>query len=923
MRNLRLVLAAAVLFFSQIATWESLAAPENAGDIIKGIVIDAETGEPLIGAAILVSNTTEGVITDLDGTFAVNLLRENTPLEVSYIGYKTVPFSIETSSGSIELVVSQEYASIISLNGNTLSITMQPDGEMLENAVVTGRKNLESLQALRNERITSGFAIENIGAGEMSIKGLSNAQESVTKMSGISVADAGQLIVRGLGDRYSTTTLNGLPIASPNPDNKLIPLDIFPASTIQNITVSKVYEVSSYADYSGAHVDISTKEGKSEDFFNVSFSTGGYFNTFAAGSYRTMDCPSLFVTPRIDAAADNIKYSEFAQYSRNNEIFSTGFSTSRKTVMPDLDGSIGWGKTLTFGTHDLSILATASVKSGDEIYRNAFYRSYEASSSGNMMSNYNYDSYTRKLDIAGLVNLQYTFKESDNLSFTIFYARNAKNTHLDRTGYDYLETLDLIGRNQVSHFYKLQDYQLAGHHDFDRSWLLDWGVSASFTNSDEPDRRQVMFERLDDGTVTFYDEKKQETNRYFGRLAENEYVANAKATHAFDDKGNKIDFGLSAKYKTRNFGVTRFEYDLLSYDEPLADLDNLDQWFAFDKVSGGIINIDRKKHNRDKYDAYSVVGAAFVETDLKFGRKWSLNAGFRAEMSRQNVAYSTDVEKAVRNLDAIDIFPAVNLRYDVTPQHFLRLSLSRTITRPSFVEMAPFLYQESFGGAQIIGNQYLENGYNYNVDLKYEFFRDNSDDMFAVTGYYKYLENPIERTQRVKGGATEHSFENAERGLAAGVELEFRKTIIENLLLSANASYMYTDVKLPAGGVYTNMQRNLQGASPYLVNVDLSYTPEFRNGSSLTAAILYNLQGPRIQAVGIMGLGDVMQRPFHSLDFNFSYKFDEHFSVSLSLNNLLDSPMHLVQDIPNADRTVDVEKWRIGRGFGIGIGYSL
>ena len=923
MGKLKFILALAVLIFGQIAAWNAAAAPENSGDILKGAVIDAETGEPLIGAAILVSNTTEGVITDLDGTFNINLLRDYTAFEVSYIGYRPVPFEIITDSGRMRLNVAPEFTSFIALTGNTLSISMQPDGEMLENAVVTGRKSLESLQALRNERITSGFAIENIGASEMSIKGLSDAQESVTKMSGISVADAGQLIVRGLGDRYSTTTLNGLPIASPNPDNKLIPLDIFPASTIQNITVSKVYEASSYADYSGAHVDISTKEGKSEDFFDVSFSTGGYFNTLAAGKFRTMDYPSLFVTPRLDAAANNVKYAEFAQYSKNNRIFETGFTTSERSVLPDLNGSIGWGKTLAFGTHDLSILATASVKSGDEIYRNAFYRSYEASSSGNMMSDYDYDSYTKKLDIAGLVNLQYAFRESDNISFTVFYARNAKSAHLDRAGYDYLETLDLIGRNQVSHFYKLQDYQLAGHHEFERAWQLDWGASASFTNSDEPDRRQVMFERLDDGTIKFYDEKNQETNRYFGSLAENEYVATVRATHDFDDRGNRIDFGLSAKYKTRNFDVTRFEYNLLSYDEALTDLDRLDQWFDFDRISDGTVGIDRKKHDRDQYDAYSVVGAAFVETDLKFGTKWSLNAGLRAEMSRQSVTYSTDVEKAVRDLDAIDIFPAVNLRYDVTPEHFLRLSLSRTVTRPSFVEMAPFLYQESFGGAQIIGNQYLENGYNYNIDLKYEFFRENSDDMLAVTGYYNDLENPIERTQRVKGGATEHSFENADRGHAAGVEFEFRKAIIENLLLSANASYMYTDIKLPAGGVYTNMQRQLQGASPYLVNVDLSYTPEFRNGSALTAAILYNLQGPRIQAVGIMGLGDVKQRPFHSLDFNFSYKFDKHFSVNLSLNNLLDSAVHLVQDIPNADRTVDVEKWKTGRGFGVGISYSL
>ena len=305
-KKLSIVLAIAVSILCQNAVGKTMDAPVEDGAFLKGIVIDADTGEPLIGAAIMVSNTTEGVVTDLDGGFAMNLLRESTSLEVSYIGYTTVPFVvISDGRNGLELVVNGEFSANVALEGNTLSVRLAPDGEMLENAVVTGRKNLESLQALRNERITSGFAIENIGSKEMSIKGISNAQESVVKLSGISVASAGQLIVRGLGDRYSTTTLNGLPIASPNPDNKLIPLDIFPASTIQNITVSKVYEASSFADYSGAHVDISTKEGQSEDFFRVSFSTGGLFRTLGRDFYG-MDSRSLFVTPRLDKGAENV-----------------------------------------------------------------------------------------------------------------------------------------------------------------------------------------------------------------------------------------------------------------------------------------------------------------------------------------------------------------------------------------------------------------------------------------------------------------------------------------------------------------------------------------------------------------------------------------------------------------------------------------
>lgn len=136
------------------------------------------------------------------------------------------------------------------------------------------------------ERQKATVAIENLGAKEMSVKGISNVQEGVKKITGISIASAGQLIVRGLGDRYSTTTLNGLPIASPNPDNKLIPLDLFPSSTVRNITVSKVYEAGTFADYSGAHIDISTKENTGKDFFSIGFNTGGRFNTISKTSIK-------------------------------------------------------------------------------------------------------------------------------------------------------------------------------------------------------------------------------------------------------------------------------------------------------------------------------------------------------------------------------------------------------------------------------------------------------------------------------------------------------------------------------------------------------------------------------------------------------------------------------------------------------------
>ena len=890
-------------------------------DGLRGVVTDMVTGEPLIGAGILIEGTTEGTVTDVDGSYVLALPEGTHSLSVSYIGYLTVNLTVTVNPDGTGTVRASEDTSI-SMTDSGLMIYMAPDSEALADAVVTARKNLESLQALQNERIRSGFAIESMGAREMSIKGISNAQESVAKLSGISIASAGQLIVRGLGDRYSTTTLNGLPIASPNPDNKLIPLDIFPASTIQNITVSKVYEASSFADYSGAHVDISTKEGQSENFFNVSFSTGGYFHTLGSSFYR-MDGRSLFTTPRLDPTAENISYGDYPAYSRSHKMFKTTFQTSRRGVRPDLNGSFGWGRNFNVGDQTLSVLASASIKSGQETKTDAFYRTYEASSEGMMQSNYDYDSYSEKLDIAALVDIDYTLREHDNIGLTAFFARNASDTFLDRQGQDFHEGYDLVGVNQVSHFYMLQNYQLSGHHEID-DWNIDWGASYSLTSSDEPDRRQVMFSRGDDGSLHFFDLNQQETQRYFGSLAENELVADIKATWEINDQ-DRLRFGLTAKDKVRKFRTTRFYYDVKGLDEsfPYEDRFDMDRYLDFSNVQSGLISITRSQSRRDRYDAENLIGAAFAETDLRLSPKWFLNAGLRFEAIRQSVDYNDDVEDKTRNLDAFDLFPAVNLKYDLTDRSMFRLSLSRTVTRPSFVEMAPFLYQESFGGAQIRGNDELENGYNYNVDLKYEFFSRKNTDMFAVTAYFKYLEDPIERTQRLSGGATEHSFQNADNGVAAGLEAEFRKQIVKDLVFNANASYMYTNVILPEGGVYTNPRRSLQGASPYLANADLTYTPEFRNGDGLSLSLLYSLQGPRIHAVGIMGLGDVKQMPVHTLDFAGSYRFNEHFSVRLAFRNMLDSTIKFKQEIPDADRTVDVEQWRVGPGFEIGISYSL
>ena len=862
----------------------------------RGVVVDKTTQQALIGAPVVVEGTTKGTATDATGSFELNLAPGDYRIGISYISYFTQQLDIRVSEGMAETLVA-----------------LEPDNQVLASVTVTARKNLESERALQTERIAANVAIENMGAREMSLKGISNVQEGVRKMAGISIASAGQLIVRGLGDRYSITTLNGQPIASPNPDNKLIPLDIFPSSTVKNLTVRKVYEVSSYADYSGAHIDINTRENTGEPFFSVDFHLGGQFNTVGRDFYR-MDHRSLFTQPAVDRRALTGSLADFRQYVKTKDIFDTDFSVSKHRALPALGGNLAWGRDFRVGRQTVSVLASGGMSNGQQTMDNAWFRLLEAT--GRTTDEYEYDSYASELKIAALASLSTTLRDADRISYTLFYARNAVDTYMLREGYDQ-ESHQLLGSNDVMHVYKLMTHQLNGRHAFGERWLLRWSGSWSATSSDEPDRRQVMYLRGEDGSLSLFKLNQQETMRYFGTLDEDEWNAHAAVDYTFG-AGHKLTAGLSWKDKRRDYAGTRFYYDLSKLSPEIDDPLNPD-FLGFGNVADGSLTINRQKQPKDSYEAGNRIYAGYLSLDLQATPLLLINAGVRYEASQQWVRYYNDQSiRERRDLDKYDLFPALNIRYSLTDEQQLRLAASRTLTRPSFIEMAPFLYQESYGSVQLRGNEALQNSYNYNLDLRYELLNRRGD-MVSVTGYYKYLDEPIERVQMLAGGAAVHTFRNADMGRAAGGEIELRKARVRELRLGINGTWMYTNVKLPEGGVYTNKERALQGASPYLLNADLTWTPRFGGERQLNLALLYNLQGPRSQAGGISGLGDVTQRPVHTLNFSAAYRFSARAELKMQLTDLLNRALVFEQEVSQTNRTVEVERYRRGTGFEIGL----
>lgn len=878
---------------------------ETFGRVLRGHVREEGSGIPVAGATLVVVGTSRYAMTDENGYYEISLgdITDGV-ISLSCLSYKPV-MSEPVSFSSVE----------------NMDFVMVPDVFMIEGVVVTERKNEELESVLFNERKTSVKAVENIGAQEMSAKGLSNAAEAVVTMTGVSFADAGELFVRGLGDRYSLTTLNGIPIASPNPDNKLIPLDVFPSSTISSLTVSKVYEASSFADYSGARIDIGTKQGRSKDFFSVSLKTTGNDNTTFRNFHKADRKGMLLVDNNLPSVVDGYDGTAFSEYMKDNDPFATSFSVGSCTALPGIGGSVSGGKSFETSVGTFSFLAAASMDTDSKTINDA--ETSKINAQGTYLSHFDYDSYARDMSLSALFNAGYMSERGDDIGYALLYSKNVIDDYKLRVGYD-AEGNSLTGSNVVTRSYSLLSNQLYGVHDLGSDWSMDWKVSYGMTESNEPDRRQVMYRNNPDGTYSFFKLNSQGTMRYFGELCENEIIGDVKAEKKFGD-ANLLRFGIAVKDKSRNYESTKFYYKYMDFDPVIEDIFNAGDFINGENISSGLITVSKDAQPKDRYFASQGVYAGFVEGEYYPVEPFMVSLGVRYEYSEQNVRYWDDGgREKVSSLPSSDFFPALNMKYDFGKGHFMRFAASYTVTRPLFVEMAPFLYKESYGSAETRGDENLRNGYNYNFDLKYEFFGDGNRTMFSAGVYYKILKSPIEMIQRSSGGAIIYSFRNAEQGMAAGFEAEFRTQFAKFFQVGANVSLMYTDVTLLAnGGIYTDSRRALQGASPYLGNAFVTYSPVFRDKSRLSASILYNLQGPRIHTVGVYGLGNEMQDAFHSLDMNVQYSFRNGFGIGMSVSNLLDQEVRFTQEVKTTGETVVTESYRFGRSFTLELKYNF
>ncbi|MDR1525988.1 MAG: TonB-dependent receptor, partial [Tannerella sp.] len=881
--------------------------------ILKGKIVDGRTQETLAGASIVIKEIpNKGVVSDMDGNYAMTLPVGTYTVVASYVSYATLEIT------GIEI---KKDAPVI------LDIDLKETTQDLGEVMVVARMDMEAEKALMIERQQATVAVENLGAKEMSLKGLSTVADGIKKVTGISMEGNSKVYVRGLGDRYSMTSLNGFPIASPNPDNKLIPLTLFPTSIVKNISVNKVYQPSVFGDYSGAHINVDTKEHIGKDYLTFGISAGGktniLFSDFYSSDKTGAGIPFLGISNglKLNKNIKDMTADRFEGWQRTNNPFQTGFSVGKKTALPTLGLDFGVGKTWNVGSQKLNVLLAAGFNNDYTRHRDAYVSTINAQ--GVIRDEYRYDNYIYETTATLLGQTGYTLGKTGRLSYNIMLINNTEDNYMRREGVD-AEGIELIGSNSVYHSYKLFNNQLTGKHELLRDkWFTDWQVSYGRTNSDEPDRRQVMFTHNGNNSLSLFKLNQQETMRYFGELFEDEWNGDLKIKYILGENESQRGFirvGGAVRSKMRDFYSSNFYYNLKNISPQIDGIYDTDGYLNYDNMANGTLTVNKNSLPRNKYYAGMDIYAAFAEAEYYPASRLLVALGLRYEHSRQHVRFWTDAAEERHVALATDnLFPAVNLKYNVNRNGNLRLGLSRTVTRPSFLEMAPFEYKESYGGATIRGYEHITNGYNYNLDLRYELFHGFGD-MYSFGVYYKYLETPIERVQEYSGSLIQ-SFRNVEKGNVAGAEVEIRRQLTKSLKVDFNASYIFTRISLPEKGLYTDRTRPLQGASPYLANLDVNYSPAWGNEKPLSLSAVYNLQGPRIHSVGINGVSNVIEEAVHSLDFIASYTFGKGMKVKLQGKNLLNPEHRFTQKIKNTGKTETVEYFR--KGLDIGIGFSM
>jgi TonB-dependent receptor len=909
---------------------------QNKGTI-TGVLLDKDSNnQPLPFANVLIKGTKIGANTDIEGKYTITIAPGKYTVQFSFVGYEPTETAV--------IVKANETATANSAIGS--------GGYKLKDVVVKSSVNRQKESVLLLEQKNAIEMKQAIGAQELTRKGVSDAAAAVVKTAGVSKQEGVKnVFVRGLGDRYNSTTLNGLPLPSEDPVYKNTSLEFFRSNIIKNININKTFSADLYGDNAGANIDISSKELDKNIMLNMAAGTGVNINANSVSEFAV--------------ANGSYSYFGFLQNGRNNPItnlnrydFDTTFKTDNVSNVVNYNFNISGGGKFKIGKNNLSLFGV--VTSNNEYFYSGGFVG-QATFSGD---------YTRRLDLkrwdykstqSFLGNAKYKF-DKGSVSFNSLYIHNNSQYVNRLLGFDDDINGDLGSEaaeksliiRQQNNDNNLFSNQLLADYKFTDKISANIGAVYSKLQGTEPDRKTNTYAyNGDSNTYNAASDSSAQTMRYFSTLDENDSSVKSDINYTFNPESNTpAVLTLGGNYRTtdRTFNFTELLYKFKS--GPTMDPLNPDLVLNQKGMDSGVFKLNTGRGDSTNSNALSPfyylanrdIIAGYLQLVYPFSEKFTTQIGVRTEQIKQTINWDTNLTSSVYDLttkpskvDKNYILPSLNLKYAINEKNTIRFAASETYTMPQFKEMAQFLYSDI--NSNEYGNPYLTPSTDYNADFKYDYYLSKKE-IISFGGFYKYIENPISRTQ-MTSPALEFSYVNTTKAFVAGAELEVRKTLYsidsstraKDFSLGFNASYLYseqTQNNQTIGVIstdFTHKKGKMQGASPLLVNSDLSFNTS-NDETSLLSTLVFNYFYDKVYTVGTSARENIVEKAVPTLDFINRFEFKKYkLTINCGLKNILDPKFWLTQQTTSTvtNETTDtlISSYRKGITFDFGLSWQL
>lgn len=892
---------------------------------ISGVIKDESNNDILIGANILIAGTNIGASTDLDGYYSIKGLNPGLyDLKISYISYNNVTVEkVKVESGK----------------DTKISISLKPTSTQLGEVIVSADMIKSTEGALLQIQKNSLNIVDGLSSELISKNNSSDGADILSRMTGVTVSDGKYAFVRGIGDRYNNTMLNGANLPSTDPEKKSFSYDLFPASLIENVLTSKTFTADKPADFSGGLVEINTIEFPSAFMLDFSVSSSynnrssfKNFNTYNGGKtdYLGWDDGTRSLPNTISSTTvlrGNYSVDELKNIGKS---FANNWNTKKEKAPLNNSYKLNVGDKFLFGETVFGYIASLnysnSVKSNN-IERNNY--TFEGP-----RYTYKGTTATQSVMLGALLNLSLKLDKSNKISLKNIYNQNADDETINYEGAYYYnpDYRNVTSLRYVSR--SLYSTQLIGEHFINlmNGLHVNWNLNVAESKRNEPDARRFVYVRdLEDteADMMFLLDQSLAT-RFFGDLTDKNKGAGVDfLLKPFENPSlPSVKFGVLYDKKDRTFSARTFGFKNIpggnfSKEQQIL-IRPIEEIFVPENFGNNFIEITEITKPSDSYTSYQNVVGSYLMTDFKLFETLKIVAGLRYEYSLQHLESKNLKGEPIKvNSEYNDLLPTINMTYILTESMNLRAAFSRTLARPEFRELAPFTYFDFLSNELVEGNVNLKRSLITNYDIRYEYY-PKPGELIALGLFYKSFNDPIEQVLIASSGfEPTRSFQNAKGAKNYGMELEVRKSfsgftsLLEGLMFVGNISLIKSNIDLNVGG-FQESNRPLQGQADYIFNLGFYYDESY---TGIAASVIFNKVGDRISKVGFNNLGDVIEKAREQVDISLSKKIFNSLNIKIAVKDILAKDRLMIQKSPAGDKVA--ERIRVGSDYSVGLSYEL